>query len=682
MNFVKYTKCRSWLLALATTCCVAMPGWTEKWHVFDRRSGLTSESVYAITETLDGKLWSGTLAGLFYFDGDIWQEESIGGNFGLHITKVRASSDGALWVEVADPDRSFDGWSRAYTLARLQDGEWDWIPAAFEDKTYRVIDFAESTNGDMWITYDEWSPTTVGSNGKIAVYRNGALQQIDTNELIDIEGLWFFGIIPRNAGGVWIYAKMPGKSSNMVEGPIDWLLSFDGANWSNTPLQDVMPWITTRIPGEYSDFAFISGGYELTDGAFLFEIQKEELFSRMDGLVYHDPKRNLWQRMVSSVVKGHNGQVFAGLDVYQPDPSIVSTILQDYAYIGPNEFWFATDSYVAHVVGNDTTRFNSTGHYMSHGVTNRIISGLAANNCGLLMATTDGSIWVGHKSEGTLSRYRNGTWRTYGTEDGLTGAQLTTFYETHDGSFVVGTTEGLVMLVSSLEVQMVSSIGSPIELIGEDAEGQVWSYDERTVYKSTASGTYKSLGNLTILDGLITSRGDIWIISARALYRWIGDMNFNQRWRIYFRNELDIQSIYTWSETEEGEFLVAGANANEIRIYNTVEDKFTPWADAPGEISSNSIHSMTRDNSGNRYFATDEGLALFSEGAWTSFTTEDGLADNAIVDVLVDDEGNLWCATTMGVSRYDGNSWQTFRGDGDLVNPNATRIAAGPDGDL
>ncbi len=64
------------------------------------------------------------------------------------------------------------------------------------------------------------------------------LEQIDTNELIDIEGAWFQGIIPRSDGGVWIYAKMPGKSSNMVDGPIDWLLSFDGANWSNTPLQD------------------------------------------------------------------------------------------------------------------------------------------------------------------------------------------------------------------------------------------------------------------------------------------------------------------------------------------------------------------------------------------------------------------------------------------------------------
>ena len=69
------------------------------------------------------------------------------------------------------------------------------------------------------------------------------------------------------------------------------------------------------------------------------------------------------------------------------------------------------------------------------------------------------------------------------------------------------------------------------------------------------------MGNLKILDGLITSRGDIWIVDARGLYRWIGDS-----WRIYTRNELDIQSIYTWSETEEGEFLVAGANANEIRI--------------------------------------------------------------------------------------------------------------------
>ena len=39
-------------------------------------------------------------------------------------------------------------------------------------------------------------------------------------------------------------------------------------------------------------------------------------------------------------------------------------------------------------------------------------------------------------------------------------------------------------------------------------------------------------------------------------------------------------------------------------------------------------------------------------GRWTTYTTEDGLADNIVTAILEDREGNLWFGTPGGVTRY------------------------------
>ena len=400
MKLANHITARNCLLTLAMICSVITPGWSEKWHVFDQSRGLTNESVYTLAETTDGKLWAGTPQGLFCYDGNIWKEMAIDGHFELPVPRLEASSDGALWAEVMPPDRWPTGHDRgAYALARLHGDTWTWMPTEFGDDPYVIIDHAEAENGDMWITYDVWTP---GINrlleGRIAVFRAGVLEKIDIAGTPGIEGEWFFGIIPRSDGGVWIYSKISGLDFEPGDEPLDWLLSYDGDTWSNTPIQDVMPWTKTSFPGLYSDLAGISGGHEVPGGGFLFEMQKHEfIWSWMDGLIYHNPEKNLWKRMITSIVEEPSGRVVGALEIDSTDPTIVNNRLNDYVYVDSEEFWYATYEYVARVVGSDTTRFTTT-------------DGLAENSSELMMGTTDGSIWVGHRPQGTLSRFHTGTW--------------------------------------------------------------------------------------------------------------------------------------------------------------------------------------------------------------------------------------------------------------------------------
>ena len=48
---------------------------------------------------------------------------------------------------------------------------------------------------------------------------------------------------------------------------------------------------------------------------------------------------------------------------------------------------------------------------------------------------------------------------------------------------------------------------------------------------------------------------------------------------------------------------------------------------------------------------------------WQTFTKADGLAGDFVYSIAEDDEGNIWFGTLDGVSRFDGENWETFKSD-------------------
>ena len=52
-----------------------------------------------------------------------------------------------------------------------------------------------------------------------------------------------------------------------------------------------------------------------------------------------------------------------------------------------------------------------------------------------------------------------------------------------------------------------------------------------------------------------------------------------------------------------------------------------------------------------------------SEATWTTYTTDDGLADNDVRAIAVAADGAVWFGTESGgVSRFDGKEWTTYTG--------------------
>ena len=77
-------------------------------------------------------------------------------------------------------------------------------------------------------------------------------------------------------------------------------------------------------------------------------------------------------------------------------------------------------------------------------------------------------------------------------------------------------------------------------------------------------------------------------------------------------------------------------------------------------LPDNRVYSVCVD--GDRVWAgTDNGLGLYENGHWKTFTTADGLAHRAVLSLALDKRTHdLWIATMGGLNRYSAGRFDTF----------------------
>jgi ligand-binding sensor domain-containing protein len=87
--------------------------------------------------------------------------------------------------------------------------------------------------------------------------------------------------------------------------------------------------------------------------------------------------------------------------------------------------------------------------------------------------------------------------------------------------------------------------------------------------------------------------------------------------------------------------------------------RFENFTTADG-LPDNHVYSVLVD--GNRIWAgTDNGLGLYENGKWRTFTTSDGLAHRAVMSLALDKQtGDVWAGTMGGLSRISGGRIDTF----------------------
>src|ERR1700722_8056599 len=362
------------------------------------QEGVFSGAPSTITQTTDGYVWIGTLAGLVRFDGVRFV--SFAPPAGQHlpnpaVISLLGATDGSLWIGTASG------------LAQWKNGEL----LTFPETAGRVNSIYEDRDGTIWIAR---SRTTAGGVCKVAVSVATCYAPKDGvppyAQVLIKDNLGFFlighptGIVRWQPGSSTSY-EVPGlKSKPGLAGISDLALAPDGSVWVGiwSPGRGLrLDQLVNR-----SWKTFIS---PTLDGSRL----------RVNSLRL-DRHNALWIATDGTgIYRVHDGNVdhFATADGLSSDSA--GSFLED----KEGNLWLTTTAGVDCFRGTPVVSFS-------------VHEGLSADQVQSILATRDGSVWIGNHGALDLIRWRHIS--SFGPGNGLSGDRTTSLFEDHAGRLWVG----------------------------------------------------------------------------------------------------------------------------------------------------------------------------------------------------------------------------------------------------
>ena len=162
-----------------------------------------------------------------------------------------------------------------------------------------------------------------------------------------------------------------------------------------------------------------------------------------------------------------------------------------------------------------------------HAIVDRFTTadGLAQDSVFSVHHARDGSVWAGTLSAG-LSRYRDGTFTTYGVADGLASNTVNTMLEAADGSLWFGTPTG-VSIKSPAGWRTIDAShglpGSDVSALLQDRSGTIW-IGTTAGLASSREGRVQRVGDVPLLAGAILGlaedrAGQLWVATTDQVAR-------------------------------------------------------------------------------------------------------------------------------------------------------------------
>ncbi len=135
---------------------------------------------------------------------------------------------------------------------------------------------------------------------------------------------------------------------------------------------------------------------------------------------------------------------------------------------------------------------------------------------------------------------------------------------------------------------------------------------------------------------------------------------------------LQTRDGYLWLGTYQG---LVRFDGQRFMVFRT---ESTP------ELRSNRILALCEDRDGTLWIGTSAGgLTRYRDGAFTTYSTREGLANDSVLALHVDRSGALWIGTRGGgLARFDHERFTTFGAAQGLTSDIITSVAEGPDGSL
>ena len=585
-------------------------------------------TVGSIAQDHQGFLWFGTRDGLYRYDGyDLKTYRHESGNPNSlsddSVTTVYCDRTGTLWIgsELGGLDR-FDPASETFT-------HFQHVAARRESLSDNTVNrIFQDTEGTMWVGTNGGMDRLNLGRGTFVHYRHNAQDagslssNAVTNIFQDRAGDLWVGTI---GGGLNRWDRVTERFSHFRDPNIppspgddrDAALSLVredhlGVLWTGNELDTLDP--KTGTLTHYLLRSKEPAGEKIGDVRAIHEDRDGVLWiGSVHGLLALDPTRKQFVRYLQNPENPHSLR-----------NNDIVTLFED----AEGNMWVGTRSGVS--------RFNRKPRFVNlqHETGNR--QGLVDNHIRAVQADSQGSLWVG--TPHGLQRL-----------DLRTGRSILYHHDPHDAH--------------SLSNNYVTAIR-------EDRSGTLWvgtggggldRFDRATGrfsayrYQPNKPAGLSSDGVISLLED---REGMLWVATAAGLDRMDPRTG---RFTTYRHDPADPYSlsddvVKAVFEDRAGTLWV-GTSTGGLDRFDRGSQRFTVYRHNPQDATSLSydrVTAISEDQHGTLWVATQDGLDEMdrNRGTFTTFTSKDGLPDNAIQGILEDEHGSLWLPTHNGLSQF------------------------------
>lgn len=327
-----------------------------------------------------------------------------------------------------------------------------------------------------------------------------------------------------------------------------------------------------------------------------------------------------------------------------------SEVIQAFAQTPDHYLWIGTMRGLLRFDGDVFTLFNRDN-----------TPALNVDNVFCLMATHDGSLWIGTEGGG-LVRYQHGIFHRFSAEEGVTDNAVRAVYEDSAGGLWIGTDDGLFKSAGKHFVRVDGTDSIPqlsVHAIVGDGQGGIWAGGTALLHVSR-SGVHEyplgnRMGSLRVKSIVETRDGSIWVGAVSGLYQMKpggGFMHINQV----------PGTVRVLRETSDG-VLWAGTIGNGLYARN--KDGFQRMDLVTG-LPGHTVLNLFEDTEKNIWIGAQAGLLRLTRSAVKVYQLPDA-SDSDFGNVYIDRDGTVWlCSNRLYRMQSGALRPYVFAGMGDV----------------
>lgn len=332
-------------------------------------------------------------------------------------------------------------------------------------------------------------------------------------------------------------------------------------------------------------------------------------------------------------------------------PSIINALAQDRT----GYLWLGTDGGLIRFDGVRFVRFETgSGEPLPH------------MSVGALAATGEGSLWIGFRGAGGISRLSGDRLTTYRTEDGVLSSSVLALLEDRNGTLWAGSLRGLAKFRDGAWLPVGETGGFPdqrVFALYEDRSGALWVAGAEGLFRLAPEGErfHRVPSRPRILALAEDARGTLWAATEdRRLIPITGPSSAESAGgRLSAGVRLDATGVAIirdrdgnfWIATRTGGVLRASPRAGGLGIDSLTERH---------GLSNNGAQSLLEDREGNLWVGTQRGLNRLSSGTVTTFPGRgDPFTKEGVRAVLATKDG-LWVGTLDGLFFFEGTTRRRY----------------------